>query len=130
MKYDTDLGPVWVVPDMLGEKVAKQEARIYLMWPDLEGFTAMHMGPSPGGAWVVRAPREALAARHFPLASAAEYPVAEGTVWPPVTVPTDEELLATWENVAGTLKVEYHKRSVLFGEEIADTWLKEQLRDA
>jgi hypothetical protein len=32
--------------------------------------------------------------------------------------------------VAGVLKLEYHKRSVLFGEEVADNWLKEQLKDA
>lgn len=127
MKYDTDLGPVWIVPDALPEKVAKQEARLYLMWPDLEGFTAMHMGDARGGAWLVRAPRAALARMNMPLASASEYPVAEGTVWPPVTVPTDEELLFTWEYVNSVLKVEYHKRCVLFGQEIANAWLKEQL---
>lgn len=127
MKYDTHLGPVWIVPDTLPEKVAKQEARIYLMWPDLEGFTAMHTGDSTGGAWLVRAPKAALEARGMPTASASEYPVAEGTVWPPITVPTDDELLAVWENVNNVLKVEYHKSCVLFGEKIADAWLKEQL---
>lgn len=84
MRQDTEFGPVWIYPDTLGEKAAKQGARLELLWPDLEGFIAMHMGPSPGGAFLVRAPAEALAARHFKTGSASEHPVAEGTVWPPI----------------------------------------------
>lgn len=84
MREDTPLGPVWLVPDMLGEKGAKTTARLDLMWPDLDGFVAMHTGPSPGGAYLVRAPRVALETAGLPLGSAAELPVAEGTVWPPI----------------------------------------------
>lgn len=83
-RTDTPLGPVWLVPDMLGEKVAKQSARLDLAWPDLEGFVAMHTGPARGGAYVVRAPRAALEARGLPTGSAAELPVADGTAWPPI----------------------------------------------
>lgn len=84
MRQDTPLGPVWLLPDRLGEKVAKQTARLELCWPDLDGFTAMHTGPSQGGAYLVRAPKAALEAAGLPTASAAEHPVKEGTVWPPL----------------------------------------------
>lgn len=85
MRQDTPLGPVWVVPDTLPEKAAKHAARLDLTWPDLEGFVAMHTGPSRGGGWVVRAPEAALRARGYPVTSAAELPVKEGTVWPPIS---------------------------------------------
>ncbi len=84
MRQDTPLGPVWLVPDSLGEKVAKTTAKLALAWPDLDGFVAMHTGPEKGGAWLVRAPRAALEARGLPIGSAAELAVAEGTVWPPL----------------------------------------------
>lgn len=84
MRRDTPLGPVWIYPDMLSEKVAKQGARLELLWPDLDGFTAMHTGPPKGGAWFVRAPTAALEAAGMPTGSASEHPVAEGTVWPPI----------------------------------------------
>lgn len=84
MRTDTEFGPVWLVPDKLGEKAAKQVARLDLLWPDLEGFSAMHTGPAHGGAFVVRAPRAALAERGLPTGSAAEVPVADGTCWPPI----------------------------------------------
>lgn len=80
----TPLGPVWLLPDGLGEKAAMQAARLELAWPDLEGFTAMHTGPPKGGAFLVRAPKAALERAGLPTASAAEYPVKEGTVWPPL----------------------------------------------
>jgi len=60
------------------------------MWPDLEGFIAMHSGPAHGGAWLVRAPAAALEAMGFPTGSAAEHPVAEGTCWPPIDQPLGE----------------------------------------
>lgn len=85
-RQETPFGPVWLEPDFLGEKAAMQAARLDLAWPDLEGFVAMHTGPSRGGAYVVRAPRAALEARGLPTGSAAEVPVAEGTVWPPIEV--------------------------------------------
>ncbi len=84
IRKDTPYGPVWIVSDMLPEKAAKQTARLELMWPDLEGFIAGHTGPPQGGAWLVRAPLEALKARGFPTGSASEHPVAEGTLWPPI----------------------------------------------
>lgn len=85
MRHETPLGPVWLLPDMLPEKVAKQYARLDLQWPDLDGFIAMHTGPPEGGgAWVVRAPAKALKANRFATGSASEHPVAEGTVWPPI----------------------------------------------
>lgn len=83
-RVDTTLGPCWLVPDFLGEKAAKHTARLDLAWPDLDGFVAMHTGPSPGGAFVVRAPKAALEARGLPSGSAAEHPVADGTAWPPL----------------------------------------------
>lgn len=83
-RTDTKFGPVWIFPDMLPQKAAKHGARMDLAWPDLEGFTAEHMGNARGGAWLVRAPIEALAARHFPTDSGAEHPVEEGTIWPPI----------------------------------------------
>lgn len=83
-REDTPYGPVWIFPDMLPEKAAKHGARLDLAWPDLEGFTAEHTGPPTGGAWLVRAPIEALASRHFSTDSGAEHPTAEGTVWPPI----------------------------------------------
>lgn len=84
MRQDTPLGPVWLIPDMLPDKVAMHSARLELLWPDLEGFSAMHTGPSSGGAWLVRAPMAALEAAGLPTGSAAEHPVKEGTVWPPI----------------------------------------------
>lgn len=89
MRQDTPFGPVWMVPDMLGEKGAKIHARLDLAWPDLDGFDAAHTGPPKGGAFVVRAPRAALEACGLPTNSAAELPVAEGKVWPPI-VPCPE----------------------------------------
>lgn len=86
MRQDTPFGPVWLFPDMLPAKAAMHGARLELMWPDLEGFIAGHTGPPKGGAWLVRAPLEALKARDLPTGSAAEHPVAEGTVWPPIGV--------------------------------------------
>jgi hypothetical protein len=83
-RQDTPFGPVWLVPDALPEKVAMQTARLDLLWPDLDGFTAMHTGPPRGGAWLVRAPSRALAARDLPTGSGSEHPVAAGTVWPPL----------------------------------------------
>lgn len=84
MRENTPFGPVWLVPDTLGEDVAKTTARLDLLWPDLDGFDAAHTGPSPGGAYLVRAPRAALEACGLPTGSASEVPVAEGTVWPPL----------------------------------------------
>lgn len=84
MRHDTPLGPVWVVPDILPEKAAKHVARLELLWPDLDGFIAMHTGPKRGGSWIVRAPQDALEASGFISGSASEHPVAEGTVWPPI----------------------------------------------
>ena len=89
MRVDTPIGPVWMVTDQLSEKVAKTVARMELAWPDLEGFIAMHAGPSPGGQWVVRAPTAALEKAGLPTGSASEHPVREGTVWPPI----DQEVL-------------------------------------
>jgi hypothetical protein len=89
---ETPFGPVWMVPDNLPEKVAMQAARLALAWPDLDGFVAMHTGPPRGGAWLVRAPMAALEARGLPTGSAAEHPVKEGTVWPPlIDAPLHEE---------------------------------------
>lgn len=85
MRNDTPLGPVWIVPDFLAEKVAKHAVRIELMLPDLDGIVAMHTGPSPGGAWIVRAPRAALEAHGYPTTAAAELPVKDGTCWPPIS---------------------------------------------
>jgi hypothetical protein len=76
---------------MLPEKAAKHSARLELLWPDLEGFTAMHTGPDGGGGWVVRAPLAALEKNGLPTDSAAEHPVAEGTVWPPIHIPKPGE---------------------------------------
>jgi hypothetical protein len=59
MREDTVFGPVWLFPDFLPEKAAKHGVRLELMWPTLEGFTAMHTGPPKGGGWVVRAPMAA-----------------------------------------------------------------------
>lgn len=47
----------------------------------------MHTGSPKGGAWVVRAPMAALEKAGLPTGSAAEHPVAEGTVWPPIDQP-------------------------------------------
>ena len=91
MRQDTPLGPVWTVPDRLGEEVAITTARLELMWPDEEGFVAMHTGPTPGGAFVVRAPRAALEARGWNTGSAAELPVKEGTAWPPIQEGTESD---------------------------------------
>lgn len=87
MRTDTDLGPVWLVPAGLGEKAAKHTARLDLAWPDLDGFEAMHTGRGPSAAFLVRAPRAALEARGLATGSAAERPVADGTVWPPIDGP-------------------------------------------
>jgi hypothetical protein len=84
VRQETPLGPVWMVSDVLPEKAAMHVARLDLLWPDLEGFTAMHTGPSRGGAWLVRAPLAALESRGLPTGSAAEHPVKAGTVWPPI----------------------------------------------
>lgn len=87
MRQDTPFGPVWIFPDMLPEKAAMHGARLELLWPDLEGFSAMHTGAPSGGAWIVRAPLAALENAGLPTDSAAEHPVAEGTVWPPIHIP-------------------------------------------
>lgn len=84
MRKDTPYGPVWIFPDSLSEKTARHGARLDLMWPDLDDFVAMHAGARRGGAWFVRAPQAALEARGLPTGSAAEHPVAEGTIWPPL----------------------------------------------
>lgn len=84
MRSDTPFGPVWLIPDMLPEKAAMHAVRLELCWPDLDGFIAMHTGPPRGGAWLVRAPTKALEASGELTGSAAEHPVAEGTVWPPI----------------------------------------------
>jgi hypothetical protein len=96
MREDTPFGPVWLFPDALPEKAAKHGARIELLWPDLEGFSAMHTGPPTGGAWVVRAPLAALERAGFRTDSAAEYPVKEGTVWPPIHIPLPRMVRAPW----------------------------------
>lgn len=93
MREDTVFGPVWLFPDFLPEKAAKQGARLELMWPDLEGFTAMHTGPPTGGGWVVRAPMAALKKAGLPTDSASEHPVKEGTVWPPIHIPVPNRLV-------------------------------------
>lgn len=89
MRQDTPYGPIWLFPDYIGEKTAKQGARIDLLWPDLDGFVAMHFGTTGiDGGFLVRAPKAALekaGCKHTD--SAAEYPVAEGTVWPPIHIP-------------------------------------------
>lgn len=85
MRRDTPLGPVWIVTDALGEKAAKHYARLELAWPDIDGFVAMHAGPSRGGVFLIRAPREALEKNGYPITSAAELPVREGTAWPPLS---------------------------------------------
>lgn len=90
MKQDTPIGRVWLVPDMLGYKGAKVHAQLDLMWPTIDGFVALHTGPSRGGAFLVRAPREALEARGLPTGSAAERPVADDKVWPPSDLTDDE----------------------------------------
>lgn len=84
MRTDTPFGPVWLLPDMLPEKAAMHSVRLELLWPNLDGFIAMHTGSPIGGAWLVRAPIAALEMAGFPTGSAAEHPVAEGTVWPPI----------------------------------------------
>lgn len=93
-RTDTPLGPVWMVMDGLSEDAAKHYARLDLAWPDIDGFVAMHTGPPKGGAWVVRAPLEALVARHMLPHSAAELPVKDGTVWPPISEEGDKILKA------------------------------------
>lgn len=84
MRVDTPFGPVWTFPDALGKKAAMHGARLELLWPNLEGFTADHTGPRFGGAWLVKAPKAALEARGFRTYSASENPTAEGKVWPPL----------------------------------------------
>lgn len=85
MREDTPLGPVWIIPDHLGEKAAKHAVRLELLLPDLDGIVAMHTGPPKGGVWIVRAPCAALEERGFPITTAAELPVKEGTCWPPIS---------------------------------------------
>jgi hypothetical protein len=92
MREDTVFGPVWLFPDFLPEKAAKHGVRLELMWPTLEGFTAMHTGPPKGGGWVVRAPMAALEKAGLPTDSASEHPVKEGTVWPPIHIPVPNRL--------------------------------------
>lgn len=87
MRQDTPFGPVWIYPDNLPERAAMHGARIDLLWPDLDGFVAMHTGPAIGGAWLVRAPKEVLDKRGYRTDSAAEHPVADGTCWPPIHIP-------------------------------------------
>jgi hypothetical protein len=86
MRVDTPYGPVWLYPDTLPMKAAMQGARLDLLWPDLNGFSAMHTGSGDEGAWVVRAPLAALERTGYRTDSAAEYPVKEGTVWPPTHI--------------------------------------------
>jgi hypothetical protein len=99
MRQDTPIGPIWIVPDFMSEKVAKQAARLDLMWPDLEGFVAMHTGPKNGGVWIVRAPRAALEAREYPVTAAAELPVKEGTCWPPISE-EGQKIIQDFENAS------------------------------
>lgn len=97
MRQETPFGPVWIFPDALPEKAAKHGARLELMWPDLEGFSAMHAGPPPPcGAWVVRAPMVALERAGLQTGSASEHPVAEGTVWPPIDQVKPEPPMRRW----------------------------------
>jgi hypothetical protein len=84
MRVDTTVGPIWLYPDNLPEKAAKHGARLELLWPDLEGFVAMHTGTGDEGAWLVRAPEAALEKAGYNTGSASERPVKEGTVWPPI----------------------------------------------
>lgn len=130
MRQDTDIGPVWLFPDMLPEKAAKHGARLDLMWPDLEGFIAMHMGPTRGGAWLVRAPTAALKALGLPTGSASEHPVAEGTVWPPLTEAEEDDLLREKHEVSSSLILwEYDTLVIMFGEEVAQAWLEYRLKE-
>ena len=92
MREDTPFGPVWIFPDFLPMRAAMHGARLELAWPDLEGFSAMHTGPPTGGGWVVRAPLAALEKAGLRTDSAAEHPVAEGTVWPPIHIPIPGEV--------------------------------------
>lgn len=85
MRVDTPLGPVWLLPDYLGEALAKKTVQIELMLPDTFDIVAMHTGPSKGGGFVVRAPCSALVDLGYSPLSAAELPVKEGTVWPPIS---------------------------------------------
>lgn len=85
MRVDTPLGPVWILPDKLGEKIAKQTVRLELMMPSIDGLVAMHTGPSGEGAWMIRAPRHVLEKHGYPITSAAELPVKPGTTWPPIS---------------------------------------------
>jgi hypothetical protein len=87
MRQDTPFGLVWVYPDFLPKRAAMHGARLELAWLNLEGFSAMHTGPDPGGVWVVRAPLAALKAAGLRTDSAAEHPVRKGTVWPPIHIP-------------------------------------------
>lgn len=85
MRKDTPLGPVWLVPDSLSEGVAKHAVRLELLMSKIDGLVALHTGPKQGGAWVIRAPRAVLEEHGYPIHSAAELPVAEGTCWPPIS---------------------------------------------
>lgn len=85
MRKDTPLGPAWILPDTLSEKVAKQVVRVELMMESLDGIVAMHTGSEGRGAWIVRAPRAALEEHGYPITSAAELPVKDGTCWPPIS---------------------------------------------
>lgn len=105
MRADTSFGPVWLFPDSLPERAAMHGARLELMWPDLDGFTAMHTGPTKGGAWVVRAPKAALEKCGLATDSAAEHPVEEGTAWPPIHIPPPDR----WTSPTATEPVDVLK---------------------
>jgi hypothetical protein len=116
MREDTVFGPVWLFPDFLPEKAAKHGVRLELMWPTLEGFTAMHTGPPKGGGWVVRAPMAALEKAGLPTDSASEHPVKEGTVWPPIHIPVPGEapkgvVLAPWVTPEQLYRQDERKRA-------------------
>lgn len=111
MRQDTPFGPVWLFPDVLPDRAAMHGARMDLLWPDLEGFSAMHTGPSTGGAWVVRASLAALEQAGFPTDSAAEHPVAEGTVWPPIHIPIPRCVVAPWLTPEGLYNQDKRKQA-------------------
>lgn len=93
MRHDTPLGPVWIIPDNLGEQAAKHAVRLELALPNLEGIVAMHTGPRRGGAFLIRAPRAALEEHGYPTTAAAELPVEKGTCWPPISEEGQEIIL-------------------------------------
>lgn len=95
MRQDTPFGPVWLFLDNLSAQAAMHGVRLELLWPDLDGFTAMHTGPFVGGVWIVRAPLAALEKAGLPTDSAAEHPVEEGTSWPPIHIPVPDDRMKT-----------------------------------